>query len=155
MENKSTKKTFNYNYLSVTLIYIWAAAFLLWAPKIKDPASRMFPVGISIFAIILATILLLKTKFNWGKNQELNFSGTKTALIMAAFLIIYVGVIEVVGYYFATPFYLYISMWVLGQKNKKLMLAISLLMSLGAYVFFGLLLDMQIPEGILLPWLLG
>jgi putative tricarboxylic transport membrane protein len=74
---------------------------------------------------------------------------------MAAFLIIYVGVIEVVGYYFATPFYLYISMWVLGQKNKKLMLAISLLMSLGAYVFFGLLLDMQIPEGILLPWLLG
>jgi putative tricarboxylic transport membrane protein len=155
MENKSTKKTFNYNYLSVTLIYIWAAAFLLWAPKIKDPASRMFPVGISIFAIILATILLLKTKFNWGKNQELDFSGTKTALIMAAFLIIYVGVIEVVGYYFATPFYLYISMWVLGQKNKKLMLAISLLMSLGAYVFFGLLLDMQIPEGILLPWLLG
>lgn len=155
MENKSTKKTFNYNYLSVTLIYIWAAAFLLWAPKIKDPASRMFPVGISIFAIILATILLLKTKFNWGKNQELNFSGTKTALIMAAFLIIYVGVIEVVGYYFATPFYLYISMWVLGQKNKKLMLVISLLMSLGAYVFFGLLLDMQIPEGILLPWLLG
>lgn len=155
MENKSTKKTFNYNYLSVTLIYIWAAAFLLWAPKIKDPASRMFPVGISIFAIILATILLLKTKYNWGKNQELNFSGTKTALIMAAFLIIYVGVIEVVGYYFATPFYLYISMWVLGQKNKKLMLVISLLMSLGAYVFFGLLLDMQIPEGILLPWLLG
>lgn len=155
MENKSTKKTFNYNYLSVTLIYIWAAAFLLWAPKIKDPASRMFPVGISIFAIILATILLLKTKFNWGKNQELNFSGTKTALIMAAFLIIYVGVIEVVGYYFATPFYLYISMWVLGQKNKKLMLVISLLMSLGAYVFFGLLLDMQIPEGVLLPWLLG
>ena len=155
MENKSTKKTFNYNYLSVTLIYIWAAAFLLWAPKIKDPASRMFPVGISIFAIILATILLLKTKYNWGKNQELNFSGTKTAMIMAAFLIIYVGVIEVVGYYFATPFYLYISMWVLGQKNKKLMLVISLLMSLGAYVFFGLLLDMQIPEGMLLPWLLG
>jgi putative tricarboxylic transport membrane protein len=155
MENKSTKKTFNYNYLSVTLIYIWAAAFLLWTPKIKDPASRMFPVGISIFAIILATILLLKTKYNWGKNQELNFSGTKTAMIMAAFLIIYVGVIEVVGYYFATPFYLYISMWVLGQKNKKLMLVISLLMSLGAYVFFGLLLDMQIPEGMLLPWLLG
>ena len=155
MENKSTKKPFNYNYLSVALIYIWALAFLLWAPKIKDPASRMFPVGISIFAIILATILLLKNKFNWGKNQELNFTGTKTAMIMAALLITYVGVIEVVGYYLATPFYLYICMWVLGQKNKKLMLTISILMSLGVYLFFGLLLDMQIPEGMLLPWLLG
>lgn len=155
MENKPIKKPFNYNYLSVVLIYIWAFAFLLWAPKIKDPASRMFPVGISIFAIILATVLLFKNKFNWGINQELNFSGTKTAMIMAALLIAYVGVIEVVGYYLATPFYLYTCMWVLGQRNKKLMLTISLMMSLGAYLFFGLLLDMQIPEGILLPRLLG
>ena len=155
MENKSLKKPFNYNYLSVALIYIWAFAFLLWTPKIKDPASRLFPVGISIFAIVLATILLLKTKFNWGKNQELNFSGTKTAMLMAVLLITYVGFIEVVGFYLATPFYLYISMWVLGQRKKKLMLTISLLMSLGVYLFFGLLLDMQIPEGILLPRLLG
>lgn len=155
MENKPLKKPFNYNYLSAGLIYAWALAFLLWAPKIKDPASRMFPVGISVFAIVLATILVFKTKFNWGKNPELDFSGTKTAMYMAALLISYVGFIEVVGFYLATPFYLYISMWVLGQRNKKLMLTISLLMALGVYLFFGLLLDMQIPEGMLLPRLLG
>lgn len=153
MDNKMEKKKFNYNYLSVALIYIWAGAFLLWTPKIKDPASRMFPVGISIFAILLATALLIRTKM--GKVENPDFSGTKMAMIMAGLLIAYVGFIEVVGFYIATPFYLYITMWILGQRNKKLMLTISVLMALGVYLFFGLLLDMQIPEGMLLPRLLG
>lgn len=155
MENKSTKKSFNFNYLSVVLIYIWALAFLLWTPKIKDPGSRMFPVAISIFAIVLATILLLKTYFKWGKQEELDFSGSKMAMLMAALLIAYVALIEVVGFYLATPFYLYITMWVLGQRRKKIMLSISILMPLLVFLFFDLILGMEIPEGLLLPMLLG
>lgn len=155
MENKTTKKSFNFNYLSVIIIYVWALAFLLWTPKIKDPGSRMFPVAISIFAIVLATILLLKTYFKWGKQEELDFTGTKMAMLMAALLIAYVALIEVVGFYLATPFYLYITMWVLGQRRKKLMLTISIVMPLLVYLFFDLILGMQIPEGMLLPMLLG
>ncbi|WP_372997711.1 tripartite tricarboxylate transporter TctB family protein [Lutispora sp.] len=155
MENKTSKKSFNFNYLSVALIYIWALAFLLWTPKIKDPGSRMFPVAISIFAIVLATILLLKTYFKWGKQEELDFSGSKMAMLMAALLIAYVALIEAVGFYLATPFYLYITMWVLGQRKKKLMISISILMPLIVFVFFDLILGMQIPEGMLLPMLLG
>lgn len=155
MENKSTKKSFNFNYLSVVLIYIWALAFLLWTPKIKDPGSRMFPVAISIFAIVLATILLLKTYFKWGKQEELDFSGSKMAMLMAALLIAYVALIEVVGFYLATPFYLYITMWALGQRRKKIMLSISILMPLLVFLFFDLILGMEIPEGLLLPMLLG
>ena len=155
MENKTTKKSFNFNYLSVIIIYVWALAFLLWTPKIKDPGSRMFPVAISIFAIVLATILLLKTYFKWGKQEELDFTGTKMAMLMAAFLVAYVALIEAVGFYLATPFYLYITMWVLGQRRKKLMLTISIVMPLLVYLFFDLILGMQIPEGILLPMLLG
>lgn len=155
MENKTTKKSFNFNYLSVIIIYIWALAFLLWTPKIKDPGSRMFPVAISISAIVLATILLLKTYFKWGKQEELDFTGTKMAMLMAAFLVAYVALIEAVGFYLATPFYLYITMWVLGQRRKKLMLTISIVMPLLVYLFFDLILGMQIPEGMLLPMLLG
>lgn len=155
MENKTSKKSFNFNYLSVALIYIWAFAFLLWTPKIKDPGSRMFPVAISIFAIVLATILLLKTYFKWGKQEELDFSGSKMAMLMAVLLIAYVALIEAVGFYLATPFYLYITMWVLGQRKKKLMLSISILMPLIVFVFFDLILGMEIPEGLLLPMLLG
>lgn len=156
METKSTKKIFDYNYLSVGLIYVWAIAFLLWTPKIKDPGSRMFPIGISVFAIMLATILLVKTYFKLGKkNEPLDFSGSGTAMIMTALLLAYVGMITTVGFYLSTPFYLYISMWILGQKSKKRMLIISLVMTVGVYLFFDLLLGMKIPEGMLFPWLLG
>ncbi|MCQ1528944.1 tripartite tricarboxylate transporter TctB family protein [Lutispora saccharofermentans] len=155
MDNKTTKKSFDFNYLSVVLIYIWAFAFLMWTPKIKDPGSRLFPVMISIFAMVLATILLLKTYFKWGKQEEISFAGGKMALLMAVFLVVYVAAIEVVGFYLATPFYLYLTMRVLGQKNKKLMLAISVLMSLGVFLFFDMLLGMEIPEGLLLPMFLG
>lgn len=154
MNNKSTKKGFNFNYLSVIFIYIWAGAFLIVSRQIQDPGSRLVPTFISIFAIVLATLLLLRTKR--GKKEEaLDFSGSKAALVMAVLLILYVILIEVLGFYIITPFYLYTAMWVLGQKNKKIMLAISLLMPLGVYLFFDLLLSMQIPEGLLLPWLLG
>jgi hypothetical protein len=156
MENKAAKKSFNFNYLSVVFIYIWALVFLIYIPQIDDPDSKIFPIAISIFAIVLATILMLKTYFKWGKKEEeISFAGGRLAMLMASMLIAYVAVIELVGFYLTTPFYLYLTMWALGQRKKKIMLAISVLMSLVVFLFFDLILGMQIPEGILLTILLG
>jgi hypothetical protein len=151
MENNSQKKSFNYNYLSVALIYVWAGLFLIWTPRIKDPGSRMFPLAISIFALILATILLIRTytKSKRGKDENINFEGGKLAMLMALMLTLYVATIQLLGFYIATPFYLYLTMKVLGQKNKKTMFIVSGVMILIVYVFFDLVLGMEIPEGLL------
>ena len=93
-------------------------------------------------------MLLLKTYYHWGKKEDpVDFSGTLSALFMAFLLLVYIGAITTVGYYLATPFYLYISMWILGQKNIKLIFAVSLLTPLAVYLFFDLLLKLQIPKG--------
>lgn len=156
MENKSNKKQFNYNYLSVIFIYVVAGAFLKMTPQIKDPTSRWFPYLIGSLAVVLATVVLIKNIFNLGKKEEpLDFSNSGIAFVMAGLLFAYVMFIELVGFYIATPFYLYITMWVLGQKSKKIMFAISLLFPLGVYIFFEMLLNMEIPQGILLPMILG
>lgn len=155
-DNRPVKKAFNFNYLSVALIYIWSLAFLLSVPSIKDPQSRLFPIIVSVLAIVLSTVFLLKTKFSRGKKEELpDFTGSGMAIAMTALLLAYVGIIRVIGFYLATPLYLYATMWVLGQRNKKLMVIISVLMPVGVYLFFRLLLNMRIPEGILLPMLMG
>lgn len=155
MDNNVTKKSFNFNYLSVILIYVCALIFLFSTFKIKDADSRIFPYVVSILAIVLATVFLIRTYFKLGKKkEELDFTGTKSALYMAGLLLLYIGAIVVLGFYLATPFYLYISMSVLGQKNKKLKLIISLLVPIGSYVFFDLFLNMQIPESSLLPLLM-
>lgn len=150
MDDKPTKKIFNHNYVLVIFLYIWSFIFLFIIPSIKDVDSRLFPYIISILTITSATLLLLKTYYHWGKKEDLvDFSGTLSALFMAFLFLVYIGAIATIGFYLATPLYLYISMWILGQKNIKLIFAISLLTPLAVYLFFDLLLKLQIPKGFL------
>jgi len=156
MDNKSTKKQFNYNYLSVIITYIVAAAFLISTPTIKDPTSRWFPYLITGLAIVLATVILIKNLFKLGKKEEpLDFSNSGISLFMAGLLLAYIVAIEFIGFYLATPFYLYITMLILGQKSKKIVFSISLLFPAAVYLFFDILLKMEIPAGKLLPMILG
>lgn len=148
MKNRFTIKIFNHNYIFIIFLYIWGFIFLFKIPSIKDVASRLFPYIICILTIVSTTMLLLKTYYHWGKKEDpVDFSGTLSALFMAFLLLVYIGAITTVGYYLATPFYLYISMWILGQKNIKLIFAVSLLTPLAVYLFFDLLLKLQIPKG--------
>lgn len=150
MTTKPEKKEFNYNYLSVIFLYVWAGAFLISASSIKDDASRMFPTFISIAAIVLATLLLIKTYRNKERTKEyMDFSGSREALIFALILLLYIGLAAVVGFYFSTPVYLYVTMYLLGQRNHKLMAIVSISIPLIILVFFDLLLGMQIPMGML------
>ena len=148
MENKSNKDVFNSNYLSAAFIYFISIAFLINTLKIKDPTSRMFPIVICIVSIIIATILVLRTRFNFKKNGEnVDFSGMSVSLKMFGMLLVYVVAIEIASFYIATPIYLYVTMMSLGQKNKKLMIIVSVLFTLAVYLFFDLLLGMEIPMG--------
>jgi len=150
MEKQFTKKIFNHNYIFVIFLYIWSFIFLAVIPSIKVVGSRRFPYIICILTIVSATVLLLKTYYHWGKKEDsVDFSGTLSALFVAFLLLVYIGAVMVVGFYLSTFFYLCVSMWVLGQRNIKLIFVMSLLTSLSVYLFFDLLLKLQIPEGFL------
>lgn len=154
MTTKPEKKEFNYNYLSVIFLYIWAGAFLFSATSIKDDASRMFPTFISIAAIVLATVLLIKTyRSKAGSKETMDFSGSREAVIFALILLLYIGLAALVGFYFSTPVYLYVTMYLLGQRNHKLMAIVAVSMPLIIFLFFDLLLGMQIPMGMLAEWI--
>jgi len=151
---KPEKKEFNYNYLSVIFLYIWAGAFLFSATSIKDDASRMFPTFISIAAMVLATVLLIKTyRSKAGNKETMDFSGSREAVIFALILLLYIGLAALVGFYFSTPVYLYVTMYLLGQRNHKLMAIVAVSMPLIIFLFFDLLLGMQIPMGMLAEWI--
>lgn len=154
MDNKPAKKNYNLNYASAILVYIWAFAFLYYIPSIKNVESKTFPYIVSILSIVLATLLLLKTFFKWGKEENFDLTGTRSVIVMAILLLAYIVASGIIGFYLATPLYLYITMWSLGQRNKKVMLMISILMPIGVYLFFDLLLSMNIQEGLLIPWVL-
>ena len=146
MDTKNSKK-FNYNILSCIFIYIWCGIFFVSSFSIKDHGSRSFPQVICILAFILATGFLITCLI--GKNkEELDFSGTGRAMIMAALLLAYMLGCNTLGFYVATVIYLPIAMWYLGQRNKKLIAIISIALPVFVYFVFQKLLTMQIPTGI-------
>lgn len=146
-KNDKVKTEFNYNYISVILLYVWALAFIVEARNITEPQSRIFPYFIGGIAIFLATILLIKSKFNLGFQDTFDFSGTGKAIKYGVILIIYVALTATLGFYISTPLYLLGGMWMLGQRNKKLMIGVAIGTPLIIFLFFDLILGIKIPMG--------
>ncbi|CDZ75412.1 Hypothetical protein ING2D1G_1274 [Peptoniphilus sp. ING2-D1G] len=151
-ENKTenSKKQFNYNFISVILLYVWAIVFIFEAGKIPDMDSKFFPYIVSGIAIVLATILLLSSIFGPRKNETFDFSGTLKSVKFGALLLVYVILISFFGFYVSTPIYLLGSMYALGQRNKKVMLGVAIFTPIAVYLFFEVLLKLNIPSGILI-----
>ncbi|WP_138159901.1 tripartite tricarboxylate transporter TctB family protein [Peptoniphilus catoniae] len=148
-EVKSEEKRtgFNYNFISVAILYIWALAFIFETGKIEEPDSRIFPYAVSAFAIFLATILLLSSIFGKRRYEEFDFSGTGKAVKYGIILVGYVILVALFGFYIATPIYMMVGMYSLGQRKIPLMVAVSVITPVIVYVFFQVLLKLQIPKG--------
>ena len=141
------KKPFNYNILSCIFIYIWCAIFLVSSFTIKDSGSRSFPQVVCVLAIILATGFLISS-MRGHQNDKMDFSGTGRAMIMAAILLVYMIGCSFLGFYVATLIYLPVAMIYLGQRNKIVIVAISIGLPVFVYLVFQKVLTMQIPLGI-------
>lgn len=151
MTDKNSESSFDYNIVSSIFLYIIAFVFLFLTHSLKDSGSRVFPSIVCVLTIVLATALLWRTKQDrrQGHGDVFDFGGTLSALVMCVLLLLYTVATTFIGFYLSTPFYLAVSMWVLGQRNKKILFIVSVMTPLMIYVFFTLLLGMRVPEGIL------
>ncbi|MDO5041408.1 MAG: tripartite tricarboxylate transporter TctB family protein [Peptoniphilus sp.] len=147
---ENSKKQFNYNFISVILLYAWAILFIFETRKISDMDSKFFPYIVSGIAILLATILLFSSIFGPRKDETFDFSGTSRSIKFGILLLVYVILISFFGFYISTPIYLLGAMYVLGQRNKKIMLGVAIFTPLVVYLFFEVLLKLNIPDGIII-----
>ena len=154
MADKKVASGFDYNILSSVFLYIIAFVFLFLTHSLKNSGSRVFPYIVCILTIILSTALLWKTARNGrrGNGDAFDFSGTLSALSMCVILLLYIAATTLTGFYLSTPLYLALSMWVLGQRNKKIIIVVSAMTPLVIYLFFTLLLGMRVPEGVLFSY---
>ena len=100
-------------------------------------------------SLVLATIYLILILLGKVPDDNISLSGSKRALEMGVLVALYVAAIYLSGYYIATLLYMPVAMIFLGQRNWKLILSVVLCYALIIYLFFGKLLEMQMPEGIL------
>ena len=152
MKTLNTKKKFNWNILSCLFIYVWAGIFFVSSLGIEDAGSRMFPQIMCGLSVLLATLFLiscLRGKDVKEGDDPISFAGTGRAAVMGAILGGYILLNYLTGFYISTVIFLPIGMLYLGQRNWKVIVAISIALPLIIFLFFDLLLGMMMPTGIL------
>ena len=148
----NTKKKFNWNIISCLFIYVWAGIFFVSSLGIEDAGSRMFPQIMCGLSVLLATLFLiscLRGKDVKEGDDPISFAGTGRAAVMGAILGGYILLNYLTGFYISTVIFLPIGMLYLGQRNWKVIVAISIALPLIIFLFFDLLLGMMMPTGIL------
>lgn len=119
----------------------------------KDIGSGFFPkvVSVAIIAVALAVIALsfLKKSDDLVKKENLSqFGGWATISL----LVLYVAVLNRIGFIISTIIYLFIQMYLLStdeNRNWWVMAIFSVISPIVIYLFFVYLLKMPLPKGLI------
>ena len=115
---------------------------------------KMFPmIFIYIFIMLMIIILIggikktikpdMVPEAEWWVKMEV----LRSPLITAAFVIIYVALITVIGFYIATLIYLLIAMRFFGEKRWKVNIGVTIGLVVFCYILFDIALSVTLPIG--------
>ena len=167
MKKTQTKAFANLVASVILLVFeIWAYVQTLGFKIVKKAAVQpaTFPqimcIGMMIFTVILLLQSLLKLKkadpedpmmeaaasLNVLKNK-----GVQAALLVIVLCIAYAALFEVLGYVLVSTLIAAAIMWLIGKRNVKQVVLVSVLVPLLMWFVFYKLLTVNIPMGVLEP----
>jgi len=131
--------------------YFLYLTFQLPVPKqgsTLDIGPRAFPMILLVGMIVLSAVVIIK---NIRANQihEIQKSAhPRNFWIGVAFLLSYAIFLDIVGFVVLTPIATYLFMYVIGVRNKKILIGGTLALWLVLTVIFPMLMEVQLPRGV-------
>ena len=165
---KTQTKAFSNLVASVILLVfeIWAYVQTLDFKVIKKAAVQpaTFPQVMCIGMMVFTVILLVQSLISLKKMDpdDLNIQpaasinalknrGVQAGLFVIVLCILYVALFKTLGYVLASAIIAAIIMWLIGKRDVKQILLVSVLVPLAMWLVFYKLLTVNIPMGILEP----
>ncbi|UXH46028.1 tripartite tricarboxylate transporter TctB family protein [Rossellomorea vietnamensis] len=114
--------------------------------------SDVLPKGLGYLLIILAIVLFLQAKDDTDADKERRYVKKEDLIILLsvlAALLIYIFLLEPVGFLLSTILFLLVIPFVLGFKKKVTTVLVAFLFSGVMYYSFNYLLNITLPQGIL------
>lgn len=142
------KKRFNWDWLTIAVLILAFAVFFKGTLSLKYIDSRVFPMIVLALVAILTIFMIVKAIRE--PTPEYDFQGGGRAMCFVASLLIYAVVIYVAGFYIASPVYMAVMMYLMGQRNKKVIAGVSLGVTLFIFVTFDLVMHIPVPTGMFL-----
>jgi putative tricarboxylic transport membrane protein len=116
--------------------------------KISEPQPGFFPFWGGVVLAGLSGILLFQALSGRSKGTEA-FGALWRPMIMIIGLIVYVAVLDALGYIIATIVLSIVLLRVLGTKRTWVLAVAALIIAFGSYILFDRLLNVTLPGGIL------
>lgn len=144
-----------YNYI-VSVLMMVLSGYILFETSTyeigqsaqKNPA--VWPRFLAIALIVLSVVLIIETIFSHDPEME-NFSidwkgpGMKKVYIMFGFTIGFVIVLKIFGMLIALLILIPAIEWLMGCRNRVMLIALPVGLVAFVYVFFGIIMKLTLP----------
>lgn len=132
--------------LALLLILLSAGVYALSAPMPKLAAA--FPRFLSVLLIVLSLILLM-TSLRSADTAKLSINWRPVGTVVLV-MVAYYYMLRYLGYIVSTIALTSSLYYVLGYRDKRVLILTSLGISIGLYLLFGLAFGVPLPRGFLL-----
>ena len=111
--------------------------------------------GLWITGILLLSVFLLVKGLLGKEEADPEWGRTEKVLVFICMTILYLIVMQIIGYTVSTLAYLIGGMMYLTYRNWKVMITISVGWVVFSYLIFFKLLYVPLPKGMLIEWIFG
>lgn len=142
------KKSLHPNIYIGAFLIILSIFFYHMASEFVNSAAALWPKGILVCIIALSSFLIfngihLTTKANDSQNTD--FKKTLAPIISIIAIAIYAALMNVVGFFIATAIFCPFGMFALGQRNRKVIIGVTIGLDIFVYILFVTQLQLQMP----------
>ncbi|MGL1890296.1 MAG: tripartite tricarboxylate transporter TctB family protein [Spirochaetaceae bacterium] len=143
--------------LSLLSIIVFLYAGQYKGAGVSQYGPNFFPQALCILMLTASILLIIQAvKGNSQKDLEtIDKKGFIRASITLAICIVYLFVMQLIGFFFATLIFLYVLMTYIGHKHLKTRIISTLSVSLAVYGIFYFFLKIPLPEGIIFRLISG
>ena len=123
--------------------------------ELEEPGPKLFPM-ISGVGILICGLCVFFRKQTKEDKPFADKAGWKRMAELFLILVIYVFIgLEYIGYLISTPILLMVLFYVLAEQDKKPKKWVCAAMGIGIgvflYVFFHIIVELQLPKGVIFP----
>ncbi len=136
-----------YDFVMAGLMYLVSGVMFWQMQEIEAPDSRVLPTAMAVVLIILATCLIIARLLKREKKDRYDFANSARGVIMLGILLLFAIGCQLFGFYVCTPFFLLAAMLFLGQRDKRLLVAVPVLTTVLVVVLFRYIFQVPLPEG--------
>ncbi|MBU5266842.1 tripartite tricarboxylate transporter TctB family protein [Virgibacillus proomii] len=113
--------------------------------------SDLMPKLLGFLLIVLSIILFFGPNTDEQENKTNHVSRHELVilLLLTALIILYISLLEVIGFVIVTALFIFSCSWILGYKNFKVNVIVSILFPVVIFYIFNYLLQINLPSGIL------